>query len=129
MYKRKKGGIAGRVAKKEYKGIIFDSSLEVFFYKLLEINNLVHLVTLQVIYELQPKFKYFNQTIRPITYEADFVFKDKKIVVETKGQLLEAAKIKYKIFKYKYNDYKFFMPRNQKDCLDVIKNLKEIYET
>lgn len=124
---RKKGGIAGRVTKREYNGIIFDSSLEVYFYKLLEINNLVDKVEIQKIFELQPKFKWFNQTIRPITYEADFVFEDKKLLIETKGILEEKAKLKYKMFKYKYPDYQFYMPRNQKDCLEVIKEIKEIY--
>jgi hypothetical protein len=116
-----------KTKKVTYNNITFDSKLEEYFYKLLEINNLVDKVTLQKSFELQPSFKYFKRTIRPITYEADFVFEDKKIIVETKGKLEEKARLKHKMFKYKYRDYQFFMPRNQKDCVEVIKQIKEIY--
>jgi hypothetical protein len=110
-----------------YKNITFDSSLELYFYKLLEINKLESKVKMQVAFELQPSFKYFKQTIRKIDYVSDFYFEDKKIVVETKGLLEEKAKIKHKIFKHRYNDHLFFMPRNRADCETVIKEIIQIY--
>lgn len=126
-----------RTKKVVYKDITFDSSLELFFYKLLEVNNLTQYLKMQVSFELQPSFKYGRQTIRRIDYVADFVLeipntldvdKPHKITIETKGLLEEKAKIKHKIFKYKYKDYKFFMPRNQRECVEVVKQIKEIYE-
>ncbi len=116
-----------RTKKITYKEIIFDSSLELYFYKLLEVNNLADKVEMQLSFELQPSFKRGKQTIRRIDYVADYVFDDKKIIVEPKGLLEEKAKIKHKIFKYKYPEYLFFMPRNQKDCEEVVKQIKEIY--
>lgn len=142
MFKRKKKTASAYHSTKKitYKGIIWDSSLELNFYKLLEINNLVDKVQLQVAFLLQESFKHQGKTIRKMEYIADFVLtipyiviednkeviKYHKIVVEPKGLLEEKAKIKHKIFKYKYPTYLFFLPRNQADNIEVIKQIKEL---
>jgi hypothetical protein len=110
-----------------YKGVVYDSNLELHFYKLLEINKLVDKVKTQVPFLLQESFKWQGKTIRKIEYIADFYFEDKKIVIEPKGLLEEKAKIKHKIFKYKYPNILFFLTRNQADNIEVIKKLKIIY--
>jgi len=60
---------------------------------------------LQVKYKLQPKFKYNNETIREINYVADFVITyadDSVTVIDTKGLPDATAKLKRKLFHYKY---------------------------
>jgi len=113
--------------KVKYNNLTFDSGLELYFYKLLESNNLLEHLKMQEPFELQASFKHQGSTIRKIEYVSDFYLTDKKIVVETKGLLEEKAKIKHKIFKYKYPDHTFFMPRNQMQCREVLEEIKKIY--
>lgn len=113
--------------KVKYNNLTFDSGLEVYFYKLLESNNLLENLKMQEPFELQPTFKHGNKTVRKIEYISDFYLTDKKIVIETKGLLEEKAKIKHKIFKFKYPEHLFFMPRNQMQCRQVIEEIKKIY--
>lgn len=111
----------------KYNNLIFDSGLELYFYKLLESNNLLTYLKLQEPFEIQPSFKYEGKTIRKIEYVSDFYLTDSKIVIETKGLLEEKAKIKHKMFKFKYHDHLFFMPRNQEQCREVLEQIKKIY--
>ena len=112
----------------KYNNLIFDSGLELYFYKLLESNNLLTYLKLQEPFEIQPSFKYEGKTIRKIEYVSDFYLTDSKIVIETKGLLEEKAKIKHKMFKFKYHDHLFFMPRNQEQCREVLEQIKKIYD-
>lgn len=112
----------------KYNNLIFDSGLEVYFYKLLESNNLLEHLKMQEPFELQPSFKWQNKTIRKMEYVSDFYLTDTKIVIETKGLLEEKAKIKHKMFKFKYPDHLFFMPRNQIECREILEQIKKIYE-
>jgi hypothetical protein len=59
---------------------------------------------LQVRFELQPTFKLGNETIRSITYIADFTYyqNDEYIVEDCKGFRTETYKLKKKLFEYKY---------------------------
>jgi hypothetical protein len=114
--------------KVKYNNLTFDSGLELYFYKLLESNNLLENLKMQEPFELQASFKHQGSTIRKIEYVSDFYLTDKKIVIETKGLLEEKAKIKHKIFKFKYPDHKFFMPRNQMQCREVLEEIKKIYD-
>lgn len=114
--------------KVKYNNLTFDSGLELYFYKLLESNNLLEHLKMQEPFEIQPSFKYQGSTIRKMEYISDFYLTDKKIVIETKGLLEEKAKIKHKMFKFKYPDHIFFMPRNQMQCREVIEEIKKIYD-
>lgn len=65
---------------------------------------------LQVKYLLQPSFKYMGQTIREINYISDFdiYYSDGNFqVVDTKGMATADAKIKAKLFKFKYPTINF----------------------
>ena len=62
---------------------------------------------LQQKYLLQPSFKYFDKTIREINYISDFDLYYSTgdfVVIDTKGMPTADAKIKAKLFKYKYPD-------------------------
>lgn len=103
-------------AKRTYKGITFDSETELKFLlewiepkiKTGEILSYER----QVPYILQEGFINFeNKKILPIKYIADYVitFKsENQIVVDVKGQPDTTAKIKKKLFEFKYCDIPFF---------------------
>lgn len=66
---------------------------------------------LQKSYELQPKFTYQGKTIRPITYVADFVLElpdGHKYVIDTKGMPDSTAKLKAKLFHYKFPNIDYY---------------------
>ena len=94
-----------------YNGITFDSDLEMKYYRDvicvgLE-NGTIKDCQLQVKYELQPKFKYQNKTILAVNYVADFIVTyadDSVVVIDTKGLPDATAKLKKKLFHYKYPD-------------------------
>lgn len=95
--------------KRTYDGIVFDSVLEMKYYRdvlcpLVESGDVAS-YELQKPYELQPKFTHDGKNVHPITYVADFfiVLKDgHEIVVDTKGYPDSVALLKRKLFWYHY---------------------------
>lgn len=92
-----------------YEGIIYDSELEMkFFRDVIQVglkNGSVKKCERQVKFELQPKFEYMGEKILAINYVADFVVTyadDSVIVWDTKGLADATAKLKKKMFHYKY---------------------------
>lgn len=100
--------------KRTYNGITFDSQLEMKYYRdilcpKVESGEITY-VELQKKYELQPVFLRDEKKILPITYVADFYveYADGHIeVVDTKGMPDSVAKIKRKLFWYKYPDINY----------------------
>ena len=95
--------------KVEYKGIKFDSIKEMKHYQLLEYLQKIGEIKelkLQVPYELIPKYKINNKTVRKCVYVADFTYittKDDKLhIVDTKGFKTDVYRLKKKLFEYKY---------------------------
>lgn len=94
-----------------FNGIVFDSEMEMRFYRdfcipKLEDGSVTH-VALQVPYELQPKFRHNGLAVQAITYVADFVltFADgHEQVVDVKGMPDSVAKLKRKLFWYVFPD-------------------------
>jgi len=129
--------------KNTYKGIQFQSKLELGCYKELEINQIDveyekttftifdGLVYPQACYEgTQKKLYNKGSKIRPIRYTPDFVDPHGKWIIETKGYANEAFPLRWKLFKKHLKDnnhhYVLFMPRNKKqviECVDLIKQL------
>ena len=65
---------------------------------------------LQQKYLLQPSFKHFGKTIREINYISDFDLyyaNGDFLVIDVKGMATADAKIKAKLFKFKYPDINF----------------------
>lgn len=108
---RTKFNVTKDSSKRTYDGIIFDSILEMRYYRdvlcpLVKSGDVVH-YELQKPYELQPKFIHAGKTVQPIKYVADFfiVYKDgHEEVVDTKGCPDSVAIIKRKMFWYCYPD-------------------------
>lgn len=103
-------------SKRTYNGIVFDSALEMRYYKevllpMFESGEIVK-YELQKTYELQPKFKYNDKSVRAINYVADFYFVRKdgsEEIIDTKGMPDSVALLKRKLFWYCYPtlDYKW----------------------
>ena len=97
--------------KRTYKGITFDSRLEMRFFRDVlcpgvESGQIVN-YELQKKYELQPKFIHDGKTVLPINYVADFYieYKDgRSEVIDTIGCPYSVARLKRKMFFYIYPD-------------------------
>ena len=108
---RTKFNVDKNTEKRTYNGIVFDSILEMKYYRdvllpKVESGEIINYV-LQQPYELQPKFVHNGKAIRPIQYVADFyiVYKDgREEVIDTKGYGDQVAILKRKIFWYHYPD-------------------------
>lgn len=95
-------------------GIVFDSKMEMRYYKDVlcpgvESGSVQH-YELQKKYELQPWFVYDGKKKRPINYVADFYIEyadGSKIVIDIKGFADNTAKLKRKLFWYRYPDVKY----------------------
>lgn len=94
--------------------LTFDSKLEKRYYDEIVVvgmkNGTLKDYKLQVKYNLQPSFKYMDKTIRAIDYISDFdlYFENGDfLVIDTKGLATADAKIKAKLFKYKYPTINF----------------------
>lgn len=106
-----------------HDGILFDSILEMKYYRDVVCVGLkdgsIKDCQLQVKYELQPKFTYQDANIRAINYVADFVITyadDSVVVIDTKGLADSTAKLKKKMFHYKYPDVDYrWMSHSQMD--------------
>lgn len=102
--------------KRTYNGIVFDSQLEMKYYRdvlcpKVESGDVIK-IELQKKYELQSEFSRNGKKVLPITYVADFYveYADGHVeVVDTKGMPDSVAKIKRKLFWFKYPsvDYKW----------------------
>jgi len=111
ILRRTKFNVAKDTEKRTYDGIVFDSILEMKYYRdilcpLVKSGDVVN-YELQKPYELQPKFIHDNKTVQPIKYVADFyiIYKDgHEEVIDTKGCPDSVAILKRKLFWYRYPD-------------------------
>ena len=111
IIQRSKFNVDKDKSKRTYNNIVFDSLLEMKFYRdfilpKMESGDIVD-CKLQIPYQLQEKFIHDGKTVLPIQYVADFVAKYKNnhtIVYDTKGQPDSVALLKRKLFWYKYPD-------------------------
>ena len=102
---RSKYNVSSDKSKRTCDGIVFDSELEMKYYRDVilpgvECGDIIS-YELQKKYELQPKFKHENQSVRAIDYVADFfiIYKDgHQEVIDTKGMPDSVAKLKRKLF-------------------------------
>lgn len=109
MADRSKFNVDKDKSKRSYNGIIFDSVLEMKYYRdvlcpLVESGEVIS-YELQKPYELQPKFVHDGKTVLPIKYVADFVVTYKNgvtEVIDTKGMPDSVAILKRKLFWYCY---------------------------
>lgn len=106
---RSKFNVSSDASKRTHDGIVFDSALEMKFYRdwvlpKMESGEILSCER-QVKFELQPKFIHDAKTVLPITYVADFVVEwadGEKSVLDTKGMPDSVARIKQKLFWYVY---------------------------
>lgn len=137
-----------RSTKVKEDGIEFASKLELHMYRLLKkakIKNLYEGKTFTIIkgcsfsmpsYEKTKGSKQLhdrgNKKLLPIKYTPDFidVQDPPRFIIETKGNPNESFPIRWKLFKMHLIEEgietNLFMPRNQKDCEEVVAILKTI---
>lgn len=94
----------GRI-KKEFNGLLFDSTLEANAYQVLKLRETCHFISdleLQPVFVLQDK----QPGMRAIKYIPDFRFieREKTVCVDAKGMRTAAFAIKAKIFRQKFPD-------------------------
>ena len=108
---RSKYNIDKDTTKRTYNNIVFDSVLEMKYYRDVILPNvesgLIKYYELQKEYELQPKFTHNGKTVLPIKYVADFYIEytdGHKEVIDTKGIPDSVALLKRKMYWYHYPD-------------------------
>lgn len=107
--RKSKFNVEKDIAKRTYDGIVFDSVMEMKYYRDVvcpqkESGDIVS-CELQKPYELQPKFTHDGFNVQSIKYVADFfiTYKDgREEVIDTKGYADTTAIIKRKMFWYHY---------------------------
>jgi hypothetical protein len=123
-----KGRVKNATAVDAY-GLHFRSKLELYTYEAFMKAGI------PVKYEpkhftLLPKFEYFGEKIRPITYLPDFIgrYKNQSFVVECKGLIGDSFPLRFKLFKYYLHKHrskmKCFLVRNHKQVDEMIETLK-----
>ena len=138
-----------RSTKVTYKQYKFASKLELYMYKALEKQKIKVLYEGKT-FEVVPGFNFSassyektkgkkilqdkgNKNILPIKYTPDFIdIQDPpRFIIECKGNPNEAFPLRWKLFKKHLIDKNInaslFMPRNQKDCDEVVRLLKTDY--
>lgn len=93
-------------------GIKFDSKKEASRYLVLlsaERAGIISNLELQVPFDLIPKMKHGERTLRKIIYKADFMYSegDKVVVEDVKGMETQVFKIKMRLFISIYPQYEF----------------------
>jgi hypothetical protein len=143
MKNRKTRSKVKNVVKNTYKGITFQSKLELACYKELEAFKIsveyekttftifAGLVYPQACYEgTQKKLYNKGSKVRPITYTPDFVDPNGKWIIETKGYANESFPLRWKLFKKHLKDnnlhYVLFLPRNKKQVVEVVDLIKQL---
>ena len=108
---RSKYNVDKDTAKRTYNNIVFDSVLEMKYYRDVILPNvesgLIKYYELQKEYELQPKFTHNGKTVLPIKYVAHFYIEytdGHKEVIDTKGLPDSVALLKRKMYWYHYPD-------------------------
>lgn len=109
MTGRSKFNVGKDKTDRTYDGIIFDSVVEMKYYRDVILpktqSGEITYFERQKRYELQPSYVYQGKKIRPIDYKADFYIEYKNgniVVIDIKGCPDSVAKIKRKMFSYKY---------------------------
>lgn len=104
-----KYNVSRDVEKRSYGGHVFDSVMEMRFFRDVILPQVesgqILKYELQKPYELQPKFEHCGKSVRPITYVADFYIEysdGHAEVIDTKGAADSVAKMKRKMMWYTY---------------------------
>ena len=108
---RSKYNVDDDTSKRTCNGIVFDSVMEMKYYRDVVLPQVesggITNFELQKSYELQPKFTHDGQSVRAITYVADFYLEHADgsvVVIDIKGMADSKAVLKRKLFWYNYPD-------------------------
>lgn len=90
-------------------GIRFRSKIESYAYHLFKNAGLLFEYENKR-FTLNESYIHEGKKIKHITWKPDFVFEDRKLIVDTKGFKTEAFKMKLKMFQLKYPEYTVLLP-------------------
>lgn len=147
MKKKQKKRQITRSTKVSYQGLDFASKLEMHMYKLLK-KAKIPVDYEGKTYTLVEGFNFSNasyektrvkkvlhdrgnKNVLPIKYTPDFLDAQDppRFIIECKGNPNEAFPLRWKLFKKHLIDQgikaDLFMPRNQKDCAEVVRIIQE----
>lgn len=109
--RKSKFNVDTETTKRMFDSIVFDSEMEMRFYRDVILPNAksgaIDYYELQKRYDLQPAFKHNGIKQQAIRYVADFYIEysdGKSVVIDIKGHADPVAKLKRKMFWYKYED-------------------------
>ena len=123
-----KGRVRNATSVDKY-GLHFRSKLECYTYEAF-MKAGIRVKYEQKHFTLLPKFEYFGEKIRPITYLPDFIgrYKNQSFMVECKGLMGDSFPLRFKLFKYYLHKHrskmKCFLVRNHKQVDEMIEVLK-----
>lgn len=118
----------------EQDGIKFDSRLELYLYNQSKAAGLNFEFQKKI--ELQKKFRYRGELIRPIAIVFDFWFPDQNVLSDSKGWQLADNKLKHKLLKYRLARFyeakglpppEITMPSNKKQVDELVERLKNTH--
>lgn len=131
-----------------YKGIKFNSYLEIHMYKLLEKAKLDFTYN-ERSYEIVEGFHFGlesierqangkgdfkdrgNSKVRAITYKPDFIVGDEDFIIETKGWANDTFPIRWKLFKKFLHDSRseatLMKPHTKNECEECLNIILEFY--
>lgn len=110
-----KFNVSKEVQDRTYNGIVFDSVMEMQYYRDVILPGIaegkIKDVELQRPYTLIPGFRHDDKYIRPMIYVADFVITyedDHQEVIDIKGFAESASLLKRKLFWYAYPELPYY---------------------
>lgn len=111
---RTKYNVSKDTSGRTYDDIVFDSAMEMRYYRDVVLpqveSGVITYFERQKPYTLQPKFIHDGETVKAITYVADFYIEyadGREEVIDIKGCPDSIAKLKRKLFWYTYPDTKY----------------------
>mgnify|MGYP001585449544 CR=1 FL=1 len=106
----------------ESEGVKYKSKLERYMSVILRQNKIEYVYERK--FTIHPGFIFHDEKVLKITHKPDFFIPSLNLIIETKGHITQSYRNICKLFKKHLIDsglnYKFIMPRTQKDCRAVI---------
>nr|DAR14167.1 MAG TPA: Endonuclease [Caudoviricetes sp.] len=113
--------------KNEQNGVVFASLLERHMHDLLKMHKIPF--EFQKRYVLQEGFKYNGESVRPITYTADFWLPTFDMLIDTKGYRTQQGDLRIKMLKHLFANNgintRIALPQDNDEIAALVRQLLE----